>query len=274
MYGQFAEAVASILDRFKHGLFQIIPNLVVALIILAAGLLLAYIVKAIGERFINSLPHLIPSRKIQGRLKHFISEKPVSRVIGSILYWIIIFFFITVATETMGLPVITAWLSGIVNYFPRILAAVLIGLTGIIGGLIVRDIIATSASSVGVAYGNFLGKLSQAAIILVTVLIAIEQMGIDVAFLTDVISIVLAALLFGAALAFGLGAKTSVSNILASHYLQKTYRVGHTLRIGEITGQVTAITPVAVILDTAEGQVSIPAKDFSEAASVLIAEES
>jgi small-conductance mechanosensitive channel len=76
--------------------------------------------------------------------------------------------------------------------------------------------------------------------------------------------------LFGAALSFGLGAKTSVSNILASYYLHNTYKEGDTVRINNIEGKIIHINSTSVILNTPDGQVSIPAKDFNEYVSVLI----
>ena len=59
-------------------------------------------------------------------------------------------------------------------------------------------------------------------------------------------------------MAFGLGARTAVSNILASYYLQKTYTPGHNVRIGEIEGEIIQITPTAVVLATPEGRTLVP----------------
>jgi hypothetical protein len=74
--------------------------------------------------------------------------------------------------------------------------------------------------------------------------------------------------------AFGLGARTSVSNILASYYLQKAYTVGQLVRIGETQGRIIRMTPTAVLLEASEGRIYVPAKAFSEITSVLLTEES
>ena len=192
---------------------------------------------------------------------------------SKIIYWIILFFSLTAATEVLGLPIITTWLGGIVQYLPNILIAAIIIFLGAIGGVLLRDLIITTAASAGIIYGNILGKITQYAILFVAVLIAINQVGIDIAVLIDLISIVLAALLFGAALAFGLGARTSISNILAAYYLQQRYREGHTIKIREIEGQIIQLTPTAVIVQTSDGQASVPAKEFSENVSTLLKKE-
>jgi small-conductance mechanosensitive channel len=74
----------------------------------------------------------------------------------------------------------------------------------------------------------------------------------------------------GAALAFGLGSGLSASNIISAHYLMKTYRPGQTVRIGGVQGRILEITRTDVILETPEGQVLVPARKFSEEASVLL----
>ncbi|MGB5529022.1 MAG: mechanosensitive ion channel domain-containing protein, partial [Ignavibacteriaceae bacterium] len=94
--------------------------------------------------------------------------------------------------------------------------------------------------------------------------------GIDIAIVTIIISIIIGALLFSAALSFGLGAKTSVSNIIASYYVHSTYQEGNIIKINNIEGKIIQISSTAVILDTPEGQVSIPAKEFNEQTSILI----
>jgi small-conductance mechanosensitive channel len=81
---------------------------------------------------------------------------------------------------------------------------------------------------------------------------------------------VLGALLFGAALAFGLGAQTAVSNILGSYYLQKTYKEGDMVQMDDMKGVIVKILPTSVIVETSSGQIMIPAKDFIEKKSILV----
>jgi small-conductance mechanosensitive channel len=82
----------------------------------------------------------------------------------------------------------------------------------------------------------------------------------------------MASALGAASLAFGLGARTAVGNVIAVHYLRKSYRVGDAVRIGSIEGEIAAITRTAVLLETPDGQVEVPASKFSEEISVLLSE--
>jgi len=62
--------------------------------------------------------------------------------------------------------------------------------------------------------------------------------------------------------------------MVACHYLSRTYRVGHVLKIGPHKGRIVAILPTAVLLATAEGRVMIPAAEFAKGASILLEDAS
>jgi small-conductance mechanosensitive channel len=258
-----------LLSDFKVSFLAFLPKFVFALIVFLIGYLIARLVQFLAKRFIRGTNRFITNKKISKHLqqKHF---EQSSVFISKTLYWIIIVLFLTIASEIMGVPVATAWLSGIVQYLPNILAAIIIVFVGIIGGKIVADIILSATMKSGVSYGAVLSKTVQYSILLITILIAVDQIGIDIAIVTTIFSIVLGALLFGAALSFGLGAKTSVSNIIASYYVHNSYKAGNKIRINNMEGTIIQITSTAVILETPEGQVSVPAKEFSELTSVLI----
>ena len=271
-YKQLIADLDRLLVQFKQSALEFLPHLVGAVAIFLIGLVLARLLRALLRRLINSLDRFVPSRKIQGSLRRVGIERPASEVIGGVLYWIVILFFLTRATEALGLPVVTTWLGDLATFLPRILAAVLIGFAGLFGGILLRDVLTRAAISAGVTYGDVLGRLTQVSVLMVTLLVGIEHLGVNISFLTNIIIVMVGAFLLGAILAFALGARTSISNILGSYYLQKLYRVGHTVSIGGFRGRIIQITPTAVILESPEGQVFVPAKMFDEVTSILIEE--
>jgi len=169
---------------------------------------------------------------------------------------------------------VATWLGGVSTYLPRILVAVLILLGGFLLGSVARDTVASGATAAGVPYGVLLGRVVFVAIVLVAVVTGIDQIGIESRFLTLTIVIIVGSLVGAVALAFGLGARTAVSNIIASHHLRQIYRVGHTVRIGEFQGKISEITNTAVILENANDRFVVPAKEFSEKTSILLRRES
>jgi small-conductance mechanosensitive channel len=193
----------------------------------------------------------------------------MAEAVGKVAFWLVFLLFVAAATEALGLPVVSAWLSGVAAYLPRLLVAALIVVMGFLAGSLGRSALSATGSSAGFAYADALGRLAQAIVVMASVIVAADQLGIQVTFLTVLAAIVTATLLGGAALAFGLGARTAVSNIIASHYLLRIYRVGHHVRIGAVEGSIVEITPTAVVIATPEGRAVVPAKEFSEQVSVL-----
>lgn len=258
--------------QFQENFILFIPKLVLAAIIIIIGVLVARLIQAIVNKFSKNLDRLILSRNLKSGIEKSYIDK-YSRLVARIVFWIILVFFITVATEVLGLPILTAWFNGLVFYLPNILIAVIIVFLGIVGGKLLKDIVATASSGAGFIYFKVLGKIIQSATLLLSILIAIGQVGIDITVLTGVIEIVLGAILFGAALAFGLGARTSINNILSAYYLQGQYKEGQIIKIDDIEGRIIQITNTAVIVESTEGLFSIPAKQFSEKTSLLVKRE-
>ena len=251
-----------------ESVINLVPDLLLSLVVLIIGLILAWVMQKLIRRFILYL-HRNINEKLRNRFLA-VDLQSSAKFISRTFFWIIIILTIAIVTQILGLSMLTGWFSGLINYLPNILAAIVIVFIGIIAGKLAGDLTSSAVSQTGVSYGKQLGKLVRVIIIFVSIILAIEQIGIDILFLTNTIIIILAALLFGASLAFGLGARTSVSNILGSYYLQKTYKVGNTIRIGEIEGVIVKITPTAAFLETKTGQVMIPAKEFNEVKTILI----
>lgn len=262
--------VGQYLDRIRMKGIEILPNIVGAVVLVLIGWLIARALRALASRFIGSLDRLLPSRFAREGLQLAEMKRPASELVSAVVFWTVIVFFVTAATETLGLPVVTTWLGGLSTYLPKVIGAVLIGIVGILGARLARDATTSAANSAGVTYAHVLGRVAQAAILLITVVVVVRQVGIDVSFFTGLFLVIVGTALGGAALAFGLGAKGVVSNILACHYVQKTYRVGQTVRIGALKGSITRITPTAVILENEDGEVLVPAHRFNEEISVLV----
>ena len=249
-------------------IIHLLPRLILSLFVLLIGWLIARLVQTLIKKLILYLNRNV-NEQLKTRLIKIDLESSAS-FIAKTFFWIILVFAIAVDTQILGLNFLAEWFRGLILYLPNILAAIVIIFIGLITGKLVQDLVVSAASRTGITNGQILGKLLRYTIILITIIIAIDQIGIDVIFLTNVLIIILAALLFGAALAFGLGAKTSISNILGSYYVQKSYKEGDTIKLKETEGVIVKITPTTVIVETKSGQVTIPAKDFNEKESVLL----
>ena len=269
-YVRWGEALDRSFTVFVQRIGEHLPNILGSVLLILVGWLLARALRSTIIRLSGRLDGLVRKQATDDFLKRFGVERPVSNVIGSIVFWLVLLLFFTAATETLGLPVLATWLSGVSYYLPRILVAALIIFAGLLAGNLAREAISAAATTAGLTYGQVLGRAVYVIILLIAIVTAVDQLGIESRFLTLTITIVIAALIGGAALAFGLGSRTTVSNIIAAHYLRQVYRVGDDVKIGAVHGKIVEIRPTCVILEGLDSRVLVPAKDFSETASMLI----
>lgn len=251
-----------------------LPNVLSAAALLLAGWLAARLLRRWTARLIGaSLDGVLRSSAARSTLERTGLRRSVPQVIGAATFWTIIVLTVAAAVEILGLPAVTSLVGRLAYYIPQVVAAVLIVFVGYLVGNLAFGAVSTAAASLHVAYASALGRAAQLAILLVAIVIAIGQVGIDSTFLIVMLTIILATTLGGAALAFGLGCGTAVSNIIAAHYLTKAYRIGQKVRIAGMEGRIVEIAPISVVLQTADGRVFVPAKKFSEETSVLLTGE-
>lgn len=258
------------LAQLAERLSEHAPALLGPLALLLIGWILARLLRTWTSRLLARLDRRAAGRAVQTGLRRLGVDRQASEVVSGVVFWVVFLFFVTAATESLGLPVLATWLGGLSLYLPRVLVAALIVLAGLLAGNLAREAIVRAMGAAGVAFGDLLGRVVQVTILLVAGVTAVDQLGIDSRFLTATITIVIGSVIGGVALAFGLGARTAVSNIIAIHYLRQVYRVGQTIRMGTAQGRIVDITSTAVVLDCAEGRVVVPGREFSRTASVLL----
>jgi hypothetical protein len=269
-YSQWGEALRGGLVELVRKLVEYLPGLLGALALLLGGWILARLLRRLIVSLASRFGWLLESRFAGRAMKRLGVERRASEVVGSIVFWAVLLVFIMAATETLGVPVIATWIGGLSYYLPRMIAGLLILFAGLLAGNLAGEAIRRAAQAAGFAQAALLGQAARLAILLIAVVTAVEQLGIDTAFLTATIAILFGAIVGGAALAFGLGARAHVGNLIAAHYLRQVYREGQTIRVAEVEGRLAEIIPTAAVIETDEGRVLVPAGEFSENVSVLV----
>ncbi len=263
------------LNNLAQSLRELLPAILAAAALLLIGLVLGRLLRTLSRRLTaGALERLARSPTLGSALQRTDVTNTVPRMVGLFVFWLVFLFFAASALETLGLPVITNSLSRFVYYLPNVLAAALIVAAGVVVGRVVRGTVTAAAVSAGVAIGPALGRLADGAILLLAIVVSLEELGIDSSALVVMLTVVFGSGLAATGLAFGLGARTSVSNIIAAHYLRRAYQVGQTVRIDGAEGRIVQTTPTAVLLETDKGKLMVPAKKFAEETSLLVTEVS
>lgn len=265
------DALEDLVTRLIGSLTEYLPSLLAGILLLLAGWVLARLLQAWSTRLIGGgLAWLTRNDRVRRTMARLGLPQAAPTFIGTVVFWVVLLLFLTAAAEVLGLNVLSLLLSGFATYLPSAFSAVLVLFAGLLAGNLVRGLVIEVASSAGLSYAVLLGRTAQIAVILVAAVTGASQLGIDTGPLTLMVTVTGGALLAGAALAFALGAGPVAGNVIAAHYVQQAYRVGDTVQIGVTTGRIVEITQTAVLIESAEGRVLVPACKFSEEPSVLL----
>mgnify|MGYP001545087449 FL=1 len=271
---ELQEWTATLTESVRRVAIQILehlPEVLGAIVLLLVGWgvaqLFRYTTKKIAEKTVLRLAR---TRPMDTRIQQPLSYSAAPTIASRIVFWVVLLFFVLAASEVLELELISALLSGITAYIPRLLAGLLILFLGLWFAEVTRAVLSRASKNIGIEQSDVLGRLGQVLVLLVVFSVAAGQIGIDNTLLVALVAIFFGVMLGAIALAFSFGAKTMIANLLAAQSIVQTYNTGDTIRIGDVEGKILRITRTSLILETQQGQTLIPAKRFSEQASVQI----
>jgi len=259
--------------RMAQAFLEYLPQLLGGIAVLLLGVVIAKALKALTLRLVKGVDRLSSLPGIGQAVQAKPIDDTLAAIIANIVYWLVILVFLTFATSLLGLTMFTSWLDRMIGHLPNIISGALIILAGVVIGNLVNETIQSTAKGIAAKQRALLARGAQVFTLITLIVIGVDQIGVDITVLITVFGIATGALLGGVAIAFSLGSRTLVSNLIGARYLSRDYRVGETVRIGANEGRILETSSVAVVLETADGRMTVPAKMFSEEASLLINRE-
>ena len=248
----------------------LVPGLLGAVLVLLGGWLVAIILRRLIFRFGAGLDHIFALARDRLGLFQLELRWPVSRILGHTVFWLVIVFFLATASDVLGLPGLVEIFTGLLLNLPLLLVWAAVAFAFYVASGVAGSAATGLARSSGLANAALLGRLVRIVALIFAGIIVAGQVGVDVSLLVNVVTIMVAVLLGGAALAFGIGAGGITGNLIAAHYVRQNYRSGQRVVIGEFEGEILEITRSAVVLDTGKGRTMVPARLFNEQASLLL----
>jgi small-conductance mechanosensitive channel len=267
----WSAAVRDAAAALIEGVVSRLPALAGAVLIVLAGWVVGRLLSAVLRRLLaRGLDRLQGSRLLSGE-DRVGWRRVLPRLIGGLTFWTVMAVAVVAAADALELGLVGELLSTLARLLPKVLAGILVVFVGVVFAELAQGGVANAATTAGVPYTGALARAVQLSVIVVALVMGAHQAGIDSTFLMIALPVLLGALLGGAALAFGLGSRTAVSNIIASHQLTRLHEVGQRVRIAGLEGRIEQVTPTAVVLEAADGRVVVPAKLFSEEIAVILA---
>lgn len=192
---------------FLVQLGEFMPKLLLAIVILVAGWLLAkFLLFAVvkGLKLVN-FNVVTEKAGIDKFLKQGGIAKTTIDILGILIYWLAILFTLLIAFETLGLTVVSDMFTQITLFVPNVIVAVIILAIGLYFARFVGDAMVAYSKNIGLEDAELLGRVSRYGIMIFVIVIALDQVDVADDIIRWTFFIVIAGIVFGLALAFGLG---------------------------------------------------------------------
>jgi hypothetical protein len=204
-----------------------LPKLIVGFLVLLIGLVIARLIRALTARFFLAIRLDRISDRLgisaflaRGDIRHTVAE-----ILATLVYWLVLVFSLQILGVTLGLEGVANFFAQILSYIPHLVVALIIFSVGVGIGFFFGGAVQVAASNAGFPAAKPLGATVKALISFFALVMALEQLQIATELLVSTMQIVIAAVAFALALAFGLGCKdlagTAVQNWLAKARAQQ-----------------------------------------------------
>jgi hypothetical protein len=194
-------------QSFFNQLMGFLPNVLGALLILLVGWIVAKFIEGAVVQILKSvrLDRLADKIQLAGVLAKGGIKRKLSELIGMIVYWLVMLAVLITTLNALQLTVAAQLLEQIVTFLPNVVAAIFILIVGVFAAAFLATTVRTAASNAGITQAQVLGQFVQTVVVVFAVVAALQQLQIQ--FVGEAFLIILMAVCFGLALAFGLGCK-------------------------------------------------------------------
>ena len=248
------EKLFSAFASLGTAVFAAIPKVAVGLLLLVLGLLAAKLIEVVLRTMLVRLrfDKLVEKAGIDQALKRIGLRQQLNLFLPKLAY------FLVAVSNAIG---------AFFSYLPNMIAALLLMILGTTIGGFAGQMVTQAAESAGIDSAATLGRLVSALIVFIVAMMAIGQLKIDTEMVRIVTSLFLGAGALAFGLAFGMGTREIVRNIVTGFYVRKVLVVGKPVDIAGQSGILTAITATHAILESDGRDIIIANSYFLEQTS-------
>ena len=197
------------LRRTGQAILAMLPDLLLAVVLLIAGWLIAKLVRRLAIRVLRTLraDELAERAGFEDFLIQGGVQVTTVTLIGNTIYWLILAGVFIALLDALGMRSAGALLERMIDFVPNLILAVGILVFGSLLARVVGALVFSYLSNIGSAAAEPIAAMARYALLIFALFMAAEQLAIRSEVLVSAFQIAFAALCFAAALAFGLGGR-------------------------------------------------------------------
>lgn len=197
------------LTSFWTKLAAFIPQLLAALVLLFIGWLVAKLIRSGTRQFLRAVhfDKLAEKSGIESFLKQGQLEVSLSTLVAELVYWLVMLVVIVLVSDSLGLSKVTELFNRVALYIPNIIIAIIVLVFGTLLARAINRMMFAYLNNIGVDGALTISTITEYAIQVFVVFVALEQLNIGTQLLTVAFAIAFGAVALAFALAFGLGGR-------------------------------------------------------------------
>ncbi len=188
------------LRELWNGFVNIIPGLIAAIIVFIIGYFVSLgigtLVKMLVEK--TGLDDYLQKSKFSKSVGHF----HASRIAGELTKWYIFLLFLGAGVSLLRLGTLSSLLQELVLWLPNVIIAAVVVIFGVALAHFISMKIEEHTTTKGV---KFFSKLIKIVVYFIVLVVALQQLGLDIAIIENTWYLLIGALAVGTAIALGVG---------------------------------------------------------------------
>jgi hypothetical protein len=192
-------------DQLAQGFAHFVPRLIVLLIVIAAGFVIAYLLKLILRAVLRlSRFEKLSENAGTASMLNKAALPSSSELLSGFVFWIAWIGFILLGTNELGILGLQDEIARLFLYLPRLLMAMLIIFFGFVVASFFSRAALLAAVNSGAPSPRLISGSVRLLIVALAVAMAFEQLGLAEQTIIAAFCILFGAIMFGLAIAFGL----------------------------------------------------------------------
>ncbi len=241
----------------KEVFVNYIPRVAVALLVFLIGVLVALVIRrllvfALQRAQFDRLCQSLGLSEVLGGV-----GRAPSKAVGTIVFYLLLAFSFLLALGPLGAQFISVMLSQLLLYIPRVLAAALLLVLGIVLARVLAEMADRTLVGFGISGSNWLRRTVQGFVLFVAAMLAATMLGIDVTIIIVLMVVALGGVILTTALALGLGLRTMSENIAAGRYISQEVSEGDEIAVEGYVGRVRKISYTFTVISARDGRTYI-----------------
>jgi small-conductance mechanosensitive channel len=253
----FDQVVFEPLRLLFHSIQVFLPRIFWAMGVLLIGYLIGVFLRQTTHYLLWAVGMNMASERagISAFLRRGQVDRQPSELIGSFLFWVVMFSAFMIALYHLGLTAAETLLLNLFLYVPQGLAALFIVIVGLFLAGFTSRLVKGTVAAANIRAASLLAYGTRVVIVMLACFIALEKLDVGLGGLMAGMVVVLVSIPVGLVLAFSIGGRQFIQDLIAGQSLTHVLSPGDEVSVGEHRGTITEVGLTATTIQTLVGDV-------------------